>query len=188
MTRASERHGCRFYIIIPALIIIALIALNYLSYLILREYISTIIIYNVPLLFCVIVASVNVINHTIRELGGFREYFCGGYDILLYIIKRRIVKNSIRIVKAGPFSVTRHPVYSSTLAILAALTLVIPAFALALVIVAIWLYLISSVEEKMLENVEGYNEYKRLVPRFSVVGIVIWGCKNIISYSNRGGR
>ena len=188
MTRASEGHGCKFYIIIPLLIIVVIAALNYVSYLILLEYVDVIIVYNVPLLICVVVASVYVIKHTIKELGGPREYFCGGYDILLYIVKGQYVRNNMKIIKTGPFSVTRHPVYSATLAILAALTLVIPAFILALVVVTMWLYLISTVEERMLEKIEDYLEYKRLVPRFNVVGITIWGCKNLVSSNNRGDR
>ncbi len=186
MTRASEGHGCKLYIIIPILIIVVLGLLSYASYLILWNYIGLIIVYNIPLLLCVVLASIRVVNYTIRELGGPREYFCGGYDILLYILKRTRVKNNIKIVKAGPFSVTRHPVYSSTLAVLGALTLVIPALILALIAVAIWLYVVSSIEERILEDIEDYAEYKRRVPRFNVVGVVVWGCRNIISSSSRG--
>lgn len=178
------REECRFYNIVPALIISAYTLILYTSTTLLNRvmYIPGLIPYAIPISVALIAPALVTIRDTIAALGGAKKYFCSGFKMLKSLRHHGgRCEGSKEIITTGPFAYTRHPVYTSTLLITIALTLVYPGFALALPLIALWVYAASIVEEWELSRLSGYVEYRMRVPRMSILGVIKYGYKRILS-------
>ncbi|MEB3860881.1 MAG: isoprenylcysteine carboxylmethyltransferase family protein [Desulfurococcales archaeon] len=171
---------CKHYPIIPVLILTVYTGILYTSHKLLANLPGP-IPWLAPVAAILIIPALVTIRDTIHILGGPKKYFCSGARMLRSLISRgaRCTGPTVIIVE-GPFSHTRHPVYSSTLLITIALTIVDPRLLLSIPIVVVWVTLASIVEERELAQAEEYRRYRERVPRLSIVGVIRYGYSRIL--------
>ena len=179
-------NGCRYHPIPVAIILIYTLIL-YISTRLTRALglgIPCVNLYGIPLSMTLMVPSLVVVKETIMIMGGPKEYFCSGAEIIQGLLRKGSrIRVRDGIIVAGPFSVTRHPVYTSTLLFTIALSVVLPCTLPAIILVAIWVYAASYLEERELSMSEEYREYRVKTPRFSLYGIVVYGYRRLLGYS-----
>ncbi len=172
-------NDCRHYRIIPLLILTTYTAILYTSHRILED-VSKPIPWMVPAAIALIIPALITIRDTIHLLGGPRRYFCSGARMIRSLINRDPKCSKPKeIIVHGPFSHTRHPVYSSTLLITIALTIVDPRLLLSIPAVTAWIVIASMIEERELTRLETYKKYRTRVPRISLIGVIRYGYSRI---------
>ena len=171
---------CRHYPIIPILILAVYTGILYTSHKILGNLPGP-IPWLAPVSIALIVPALITIRDTIQVLGGPKRYFCSGAKMLRNLLGRGPECSGPKeIIQHGPFSHTRHPVYSSTLLITIALTITDPRLLLSIPLVAAWVTAASIVEERELTRIEEYRRYRGKVPRLSPVGVIRYGYSRLL--------
>ncbi|MEB3773845.1 MAG: hypothetical protein GSR86_02815 [Desulfurococcales archaeon] len=145
--------------------------------------------YGLPLTIALAVPPLIVSRETITLMGGPREYFCSGAEVIHNLLTGKNTRsNGYRIIVEGPFSVTRHPVYTSTLLLTIAITITIPCTLPAIILVAAWVYAASQLEERELVEYREYREYRARTPRFSLHGIIVYGYAKLLKRGGNSGE
>ena len=175
----DSRDLCKYYPIIPILIILIYIIILYTSITIFKALFkqeSMLIIYMIPVTAILLTIASISIRDTVSMLGGPKEYFCSGLRLLIGVFGGKY--NECRpshIVTWGPFKYTRHPVYTSTILITIAFTLIAPGVAFSIPIIYLWVYVASRIEERKLIRDPIYIRYMKRTPRFSICGVIKYG-------------
>ncbi len=137
--------------------------------------------YTAPVTACVLAASLYAVVESVRLLGGPGPFFCGGRMVVLDLLGLARAEPPGEIVEEGPYSVSRHPVYSATLAAYAGLALTLPQLAPGIVLVAAWVWLAAVLEERILSRSREYGGYKSRVPGLAPLRVTLWSCGRLLA-------
>jgi len=159
-----------------AAILAGLVLAGVVSWHLLSGTLPAYIVWGIPLAACGIAGGLRVAVETVRRLGGVGDFFCGGRRVVAALLGRSPPPVPATIETGGPFSVSRHPVYSATLGAYLLVALALPRLALAVVLVAVWVWLAAVVEERFLSMHPDYREYARATPRLAPIRTILYGC------------
>lgn len=133
-----------------------------------------------PITVCMILAGLVTIRDSILLQGGSNRFFCGGKYALANFIRRQPSPPKT-VYFEGPYGVVRHPVYSASITIYLGIGIVLPWMLLSVWILLLWIYVATIIEEYHLRRIPSYQKYALHTPRLSILGVLFYGCKKIIS-------
>ncbi len=112
-----------------------------------------------PIAACLIASSLAATVEAIRLVGGPAPFFCGGREVVRWLLGGPAPEPPSRIIAEGPYSAARHPVYSATITGYLAAAMLEPSILPGLPLVAAWVYAAAILEERILREAPGYREY-----------------------------
>jgi len=172
---------CRAPLATAAAVVAGLAAIAYASWTIaprIAPWLPEALPWAAPAAACAVAGALYASKLAVEALGGPAPFFCGGRRILASLLGRAPPPEPPgEIVAAGPYGVTRHPVYAATLAAYAGLALALPRLLPGLPLVAAWVVAAAIVEERFLARSPAYREYASRVPRLAPLRLVAWACR-----------
>ncbi len=127
-----------------------------------------------PLGLCFLALALLVAYESVRLVGGPGPFFCGGHRVVMDLLGRVRADPPRRIVAEGPYSVARHPVYTSSLIAYSGLSLLLPCLAPGLLAVAAWIAAASWAEDRVNMRSREYRSYASRVPGLAPLRLLIW--------------
>ncbi len=127
-----------------------------------------------PLGLCLLALALLVAYESVRLVGGPGPFFCGGHRVVMELLGRGRAEPPERIVVEGPYSVARHPVYTSSLIAYTGLSLLSPCLAPGLLAVAAWVVAASWAEDRVNMRSGEYRAYASRVPGLAPVRLLAW--------------